>query len=192
VNHPSIEADLGAGALAVAGLYHRRRVVVRLASVTLLDDHERDSPIDIGTYGEPPADIVPEVTVRYDPYLPDAFGITGAIVHERLRSHRTAPYFTMNEGDTLTPGTVLFEGPVFDAMTTFELDFDLREVDSYRRYGVTELPSGDGSVLVSHRGSGRRARDPRGPRDRSVLIQLGIATGSPASIARSADSASSR
>ncbi len=42
---------------------------------------------------------------------------------------------------------MLFDGPVFDDQTSLHLTFDLREVDSYPRHGVTELPTGDGSLL---------------------------------------------
>ena len=46
-------------------------------------------------------------------------------------------------------GVVLFDGPVLDAQTHVGLTLAIREVDSYPRYGITELPAGDGSVLAS-------------------------------------------
>lgn len=151
-NHPSVEPDDGAAATAAAMLFHRRRVTITLRSVTLHDDHERDGGFDPTTFGAPPADLVPEVEVRLDAYTMPTFG-RAALVSTQSLSARSAAFFQMEEDETRDAGVVLFDGPVFDAQTELGLTLAIREVDSYPRYGITELPSGDGSVLASFDGA---------------------------------------
>lgn len=146
-SHLRIEPSESAGAITAAGLYHRRRVTITLRSVTLRDDHERDGPLDVSTYGAPPADLVPEVEVTYDSFTTPTFGVA-ATVNERTLGDRSAALLQMNEG-TQAFSEILFEGPVFDAQTHVHLTLDLREVDSYGRFGITELPAGDGSSLAT-------------------------------------------
>src|SRR5262249_27096385 len=131
VNHTTIEGDPGAIALAAAGLYHRRRATITIREVMLFHDHESHDPLDLADFGAPPADLVPDVTVRFDPYLPDTFGVTGAVVSERQLDDRSPALFHMSEGDTLDAQQVIFDGPVMDGMTTLSVDVDLREVDHY-------------------------------------------------------------
>jgi len=150
-NHPSVEPDDGAAAIAAATLFHRRRATITLRSVTLLDDHERDGLIDPGTYGEPPADLVPVVDVRFDSYTMPTFGRL-VLASTQSLSARSAAFFQMTQDETRDVGVVLFDGPVFDAQTHVGLTVAIREVDSYPRYGITELPAGDGSVLASFEG----------------------------------------
>jgi hypothetical protein len=145
--HPQMEENVGAIAVAAAALFHHRRVTITLRGVTLHDDHEQ--PGGFSTFGEPPADLACDVRVSYDPYLADTFGTPSVLVHEQTLGDRSAPFFQMREGETASADAVLFDAPVFDDQTSLHLAFDLREVDHYPHFGVTELPSGDGSVLGS-------------------------------------------
>ncbi|MBN8611478.1 MAG: hypothetical protein J0L92_12875 [Deltaproteobacteria bacterium] len=151
-NHPSVEPNDGAAATAAAMLFHHRRVTITLRSVTLHDDHERHGGFDPTTFGAPPADLVPEVDVRFDRYTMPTFG-RAALVSTQSLSARSAAFFQMEEDETRDADVVLFDGPVFDAQTELDLTLAIREVDSYPRYGITELPSGDGSVLASFDGA---------------------------------------
>lgn len=151
-NHPGVEPNAGVGAITAAALFHRRRATITLRSVTLLDDHEVGGGFEPGTFGAPPADLVPEITVRFDPYTVPTFGQADVVASIQTLGHRSAAMFTMVEDETRDVGVVLFDGPVFDGQTTVDVELDVREVDHYLHFGVNELPSGDGSVLASFTG----------------------------------------
>jgi hypothetical protein len=140
-NHPSIEEHLGAVAIAAAGLWHRRRVRIVLRSVEVIDDRDAVGP----------AEIAPQVAVRFDPYLAD-LAMPDLLVHEQRVAHRSADLVRAQQGETTAADLVLFDGPVFDAMTELDLEVELREVDRYARFGVDEALFGDGDRLAYFRG----------------------------------------
>jgi hypothetical protein len=149
--HTSMESTLGAVASAAAAMLSHRRVTITLHDVTLHHDHEMPHGT-IGTvFGTAPADLASNVSVTYAPFLETTFGasVAGAIVSEQSVDARSAPFFQMNQDQTLDPAIVLFDAPVFDEQTQLHLVYELREVDHYPSFGIDELPSGAGSVLAS-------------------------------------------
>ena len=147
--HTSMESTLGAVASAAAAMLSHRRVTITLHDVTLHHDHEMPHGT-IGTvFGSAPADLASNVSVTYAPFLETTFGaaVAGAIVSEQSVDARSAPFFQMSQDQTMDPAVVLFDAPVFDGQTQLHLVYELREVDHYPRFGIDELPSGEGSVL---------------------------------------------
>jgi len=135
-DHMTLPETEGAGLLATAGLFHSRKVVVKLAQIELLDDREADNLFD-SEHGTAPADVSWSVKVRYNPYVLETYG-KNVLVHEDKPDHRSAPLFQQSQGQILVPGLVLFSGPVLDGMEALHLDFDLLEMDWYPRFGVGE------------------------------------------------------
>lgn len=155
IDHQAVSETPSAEALAAASLFHRRKVRIVLEEVTLIDDLEADNPIELFSEGgTPPAELVSEVQVRYDPYLRDTFG-KDVLIHHSLIEHRTPGVLRMEEGDTLRPDDVLFYAPVFDGMTALQLHLEILEVDLYPTGDVRELGlSGDPhDALATFRGA---------------------------------------
>jgi len=121
---------------AAAGLFHRRKATITVQSITLRKDRESHQFLD-GEQGTGPAEVVAETEVRFDPYVAGILG-RAALVHEDRIEYRSPAVLRQQQGTTLTPGTVLFAGPVFDAMTELHLRADLVESDLFRRWGVQE------------------------------------------------------
>ena len=96
---------------------------------------------------------MPQVAVRYDPYTAPAFGRSDVLVHEQRVDQRSAPVVVAREGETLATDLVVFEGPVFDAQTELALELELREVDRYATWGISETAFGDGDQLAMFSGN---------------------------------------
>lgn len=122
--------------MAAAGLFSRRKVEITLESIHLLKDRESHGLFD-GENGQSPAEVSMEVEVKYNPYVSETFGLD-VLAHQSLIDQRTPSVFSMNQGTTAYPGTVVFEGPVFDEMTELYLNLKALEVDWYPRYLVNE------------------------------------------------------
>jgi hypothetical protein len=142
VGHTAAQGERGTGLLAAASLFHHRRVTITLGTVTLLDDAERNNPLDLVARGEPPAEISPEVRVWFDPYVQDTFGEVGAIIHEQTLDYRSSRMFLAVQDVPVPANVVLFEGPVFDGMDALNLELVFKEVDQDRRLGVDEAVVG--------------------------------------------------
>lgn len=118
-------------------------MTIRIASLQLMNDREG------GLGGAAPAEVVPQVEVRYDPYTGPTFGTTvPVIVHELRVDHRSSPVLIAAEGEMLSPDLLIYEGPVFDGQTTVDLALELREVDRYPTHGIAEPSFGDGDQLA--------------------------------------------
>jgi hypothetical protein len=124
------------GTTAVAAAFHRRKVFVTLKSFTMKKTREYVFPWN-GEAGVEPNDISVETEVRYDPYTVPAIG-KPVLVHEDKVAYRSADLFPATAGTPLNPGLVLYEGPVFDAQTSFRLKATIVEVDAYPRFKIAE------------------------------------------------------
>jgi hypothetical protein len=136
IDEPSSET---AHMLMAAGLYHRRKVLVTLQSITLNRDFELH-PTDASTYtmtGSPPGEVVAETNVDYNSYTLPTFG-TSATIHTDTIAYRSADMFQQIQATTLMPNQIIFEAPVFDGQTDFDLSATLTETDYYLRYGLQE------------------------------------------------------
>ncbi len=138
VDHMACPGTEAAALLAAAGLFHSRKVVVELVEFELFDDKEKNDLFDFGDNGMPPAELVVEVEIRFDPYVQQTFGKT-VLVHEAKLAHRSVEMWTQAEGTTTAPDQVVFAGPVFDAMTAMHAIVTVQEVDWYQRFNVVEL-----------------------------------------------------
>ncbi len=148
MNYPDTE---GAGLLATAGLFHDRKVRITLDEVHLFSDRENHSLGD-GENGVAPAEISFESSVRFNPYIQETFG-KNVVVHESKVEHRAPDLYIHPDGvEVQAPGLVIFEGPVFDAMTQLTLSMKLLEVDFYERYNVNEWRFDPHEELVSFSG----------------------------------------
>jgi hypothetical protein len=137
VDHMTLPKTDAFALQALAALYHSRKVTIRLAEVELTNDLESSTPFD-GYEGAPPADLLTEVDVRFDPYVKSTFG-KDVVVHQTRREHRSSRVWAQEQGDTLDPGEVLFEGPVLDAMQSLWLSVVLIEADLYPAYDILEV-----------------------------------------------------
>jgi hypothetical protein len=136
VGHIDAPSAEGFHAALAAGLFHRRKVFVTLDSITLKKDHEftLQTPLELGT---PPAEVVAEVQVSYDPYTMPKFG-THTLVDDDELAYRSPQLLSQVQGTTLQPSMVLYAGPVFDDQMAIHLKLTLTETDWYARYGCTE------------------------------------------------------
>ncbi len=122
--------------LAAATMMGSRKVFLRIRSIELLKDRESRNLFD-GENGKPPAEVTMRVGVRYDPYVQQTFG-RSVLVHEDRPEHRGAPLIEMSQNYTMDPDFMVFEGPVFDEMTSIRVEVELLEADWYPRFGVRE------------------------------------------------------
>ncbi len=148
--HLAVPSSDAFHALAAAGLFHRRKVFVTLESVALFNDREF-SLSNYDEQGAPPAEVVAETDVYYDPYTLPAFG-RAAHVHQDRIDFRSADMFQQFAGTTLQPGQSLFEGPVFDGQDAFYLFVQLTEADWYPRWNVREAAVDPNRKLVAFAG----------------------------------------
>jgi len=137
VDHFEVKETIATGILHAAALYHRRKVTISLVALSLSDDLEQNSIVDVSNQGTPPADISFATTVSYDPYITETFAQPG-FVHTQSPEDRSTPLIEMLEGHSTSLDLTVFEGPVFDDQTSLTLDFELLEMDWYPRFGVTE------------------------------------------------------
>lgn len=128
--HFDISEKVGAQAIAAANIVGGRRVKVTLSSMTLLNDKESIF------WDKPPAEVVVESSIRY-PYV-SAIDTSNPLIDETSMERRNSPVFSMNKGETKSPGTVIFEGPVFDAQTSITVNVNLKETDFYPAGNVNE------------------------------------------------------
>jgi hypothetical protein len=136
IDHMSLPKTKAAGVLATANTFHNRRVRISLKELNVKKDRESHGLFD-GEYGTPPADIIIESAVRYNPYIMQTYG-QDILIHEQLLAHRSPEMFQQAEGTTKTWDEVIFQAPVFDQMTSLWLNFRLLEVDWYARFGIQE------------------------------------------------------
>lgn len=134
-----------AGILGVAALVGKRKVIIRLAELEVLDDLEQANLLDFSQAGQPPADVAAEVVVRYDPWASKKLGKAIAVSEQRI-AHRSAELLQVKEGQTVKPGMILYAGPVADDMNEIQLQVSLLESDWYPRFGVKETVPGIGKV----------------------------------------------
>jgi hypothetical protein len=139
------------GVLSVAGLFHHRKVRITLDEVEMKDDREADGLFDFSEHGTPPAEVVAEVEVRY-PWASQVLG-RDVLVHEAKMDHRSVDMFVQEQGTFAHPGTVLFEGPVFDEMDSLKLKVDVLEADWYPRFDVQEWIADKDQELASFNGT---------------------------------------
>ena len=151
VDHMNVPDSEATGLLSTAGLFHHRKVSIRLIEVTLLDDKEASGLDDIGDPGTPPAELAIESEVRYDPFVKDTTG-KSVLVSEQKLDQRTPEPWTQSEGETQTLSALVFEGPVLDGMTSLRLDMKLLEVDWYPRFGIAEWALNVSDSLVEYNG----------------------------------------
>jgi hypothetical protein len=148
--HMEVPNSPPASVLAAAALFHGRKVWIRLKTLELLKDRESRSPFD-GENGAPPAEISLSVQVRYNPYVQQSFG-HNILINEEKVEHRTPVMVSMKQGDKNVLNLPVFEGPVFDDMTSLRLDLTVLEVDWYPRYEVREWAFDIHQALVSFNG----------------------------------------
>ena len=134
--HEYVPDHAGTVMVAAATLFHRRRAVITLAELELLDDRESDTLFD-GEHGAPPAEIGLEVEVHYAPYATEVAGID-PLVHETRVAHNSVDVFTQAEGTTSHPDAIVFAAPVFDDMAALRLDVKMLEIDWYPHEGISE------------------------------------------------------
>lgn len=135
---PDTDANIALGA---AALFHKRKVFIKVKEVHLIDDMETGG----WGGGVPPAEILVQSKVRFNPYLQDSFG-KNILIHDTQYAYRTPAMFTMYEGAVYQPDLPVFEGPVFDQMEELSLNMSLLEVDYFKRENVLELPLGLGDL----------------------------------------------
>lgn len=138
VDHMAVPETDSSVALAAATLFHGRQVIVTLEEVTLYNDLESVFRLD-----QPPAEIIVEHQVRYNPYLKDTYG-RDVLISESRYDHRTPEMFTLAKGERDRESRLIYSGPVFDDMESLWLKVTLLEVDWYPRFGVRELVGGIG------------------------------------------------
>lgn len=136
LEHFDVSDAQASGIIASAGLFHHRRVRVRAREATVHDDLERRSSLDFSRTGESPGELVAEVRIRY-PWVESIIG-ANPIVHESRVDHRLPEIRLVRTGATLDLDLTLFEGPVFDDMTSMWMDLDFVEVDCYPRFDIDE------------------------------------------------------
>ena len=136
-DHFEVSESTASGVLAAAGLFHSRKVRIALTRLELLDDREKDGPLDFEENGEPPAEIVVENAVRYDPWLHEEHGLDVVVQRQELED-RSLELITATEGEVVETDLRVFEGPVFDGMDRLQLHVELLEVDWYHRLGIHE------------------------------------------------------
>ncbi len=135
-DHFAMRGSASTGVVASASLLGSRRVTVTVQSMTLWDDREKDDLWDFDESGEPPAEVVVESAVTW-PWVASTTG-TDPVVDERRMSHRVVPVTSLMEGETASPGLLVFEAPVFDEMETIRLGLTVLEADWYPTFGVSE------------------------------------------------------
>lgn len=147
LEHNQIKRDGPPAMITAAALLGSRRVILTLAELELFRDRESGGLFD-GENGQSPAEVAPEIEVRFDPFVSQDLGQPSTAHVDRV-DHRGAPIVTLATGKTLKPGLVLFSGPVFDAMDRFHVAIDLIEVDWYPRRGIREWAVNANRPLVS-------------------------------------------
>lgn len=135
--HNAAKSSRAAAVLAAAGIHGKRRVVLSIDRIELKNDLEKDNAFDFSEGGFSPAEIVPEVEVRFNPYILDNYQEDLA-VHQETWADRVAGFFTQEEDTVKTPDYTLFEGPVLDEMTEVWLSLRLLEADAYAAQGINE------------------------------------------------------
>ncbi len=149
-DHMTLPETQAAALMATTGLFQRRKVFITLDQIELLTDREHHDALD-GEHGDPPAEIIAQSQVRYNPYVQDTFG-KDILIHDDQLDYRTPDMFAQNLGETLQPELTIFEGPVFDAMNSLQLDLMLLEVDWYPHREVREYIFDYHQGLVSFHG----------------------------------------
>jgi hypothetical protein len=150
VDHMTVPESEPSVVAATATIFHKRKVRLTLNDVQLIKDRESHALFD-GENGTAPAEITYDVEVRYNPYIKNTYG-RDVLVHEASVEHRSAELYTQEEGTTLNPHMVIFEGPVFDQMTELRLDIKLLEADWYPRFNVKEWAFDIHQELASYHG----------------------------------------
>lgn len=148
--HEDVAETEAMGVLATAGLFHRRKVIVRLAEIQLKKDRESHGLFD-GEHGQPPAEVALDVAVRYASRVQDVLG-HAVLVHESRLDHRTPEVIAQERGTTLAPNARVFEGPVLDEMDSVRLDLTVLEVDWYPRFHIQEWAFDTDQGLASFHG----------------------------------------
>lgn len=123
--------------LVAAGCFGSRKVYLSVSSLTLLDDFERNSRLDLRHSGTAPAEVAIAAEVRFDPYVSDLTG-KSLIVHQQFLSDHTLSIRSMDEGVATRLDYPIFEGPVLDGMASLHLSLTVLEVDNYPRADVAE------------------------------------------------------
>jgi len=150
VDHMTLPDTDSAAILATAGLFHKRRVTITLKDVLLKNDRENHSLFD-GEHGKSPAEISPQIEVRYNPYIKTRYGIDTS-VHFTSVEHRSADLFVMNQDEEKSIDLKLFDGPVFDGMDKLYLSIKLLEIDYYPRFNIKEWSFDIHQELASYNG----------------------------------------
>jgi len=119
--------------VVAANLFHHRKAYVTLSRFFLYND--REGILD-GENGTAPAEVSVEVEVHF-PYVADTFG-QPTLVNDMKIAHRSSPLWLQEENTYQDPAIRLYEGPVFDGMTSLRLNAKVLEVDYYPRFGVYE------------------------------------------------------
>ncbi|MSQ83043.1 MAG: hypothetical protein EXR77_09035 [Myxococcales bacterium] len=152
VDHMTCPSTEAAGLLATAALFHSRKVQVRLTSFQLLDDHEKANLLDSSEHGLPPAEVVVEAAVRYNPFVLTTFN-KDVLVHDDRMATRTAPLWSQAQGETKVLNQLVFQAPVLDGMKELAMALTLVESDYYPKFKVTEWAFDSSDELVAFVGS---------------------------------------
>ena len=150
IDHMNLPKTEAAGVLATAGLFHRRKVIVRMTELELIKDREKHSILDKEN-GLPPAEVAVEVQVRYDPYVKKTFG-KDVLIHNHTLAQRTPSVWQQKQGQTLTTKRLLFSGPILDGMKELRLSLKVLEVDWYPRGKVAEWAFDAHQSLIDYTG----------------------------------------
>ena len=139
IGHIEAPSNIGFHAIAAAGLFSSRKVIVTLSSLTMNNDRELRARFNtVASMGQDVAGRgVGPGTSRIRPHTMPTFGQT-ALVNDDEIAYRSPDLYTQSAGTTDTRGVLLFAGPVFDGQTSFQLDATIYEVDLYPRWSVNE------------------------------------------------------
>jgi hypothetical protein len=136
--------------LATATLFHKKKVIITLKETELYKDRENHTLFD-GENGKPPAEIIVETEVRYNPYIKDTFG-KDVLIHDDKLSYRTPEMFTQQKDTIMAPNLVIYSGPVFDQMTSIKLSINVLEADWYQRMKLYEWLFDPDQELIGYAG----------------------------------------
>ncbi len=138
VDHMTYPDTGAAEVLATAVLFHKRKVFIEVKEVTLYNDLEKHELFD-GNDGQPPAEVAVESQVRYNPYILDTYGQNILVHDDRVDNRSTEIFIVEMENAPMDPDYTVFAGPIFDQMTELYLKVSFLEMDSYARFGISEM-----------------------------------------------------
>lgn len=146
-DHLEIPKSDNSGVLVAAGCFGSRKVYLSVSTLTLLDDFERDRPLDLRNSGSPPAEIAIASEIRFDPRVASLTG-KSIVVHQQFLADHTLAIRSLEQGVPARLDYPVFEGPVLDGMESLRLSLEVLEVDYYPRAGVVENILGPADTVL--------------------------------------------